>query len=88
MNAAGISRLGRATQGVKVMNVGDADRVVAVARVVGGGKKKKSDGLVEGQESLLSEVSGQLGIDKAALNGGDDDADDIDGRDDEIDTTD
>jgi DNA gyrase subunit A len=33
-NAGGISQMGRATQGVKVMNIGDDDRVSAVALVV------------------------------------------------------
>ena len=40
-----ISRLGRSTQGVKVMNVADGDRVTAVARMVAKrhGAKKKDD---------------------------------------------
>jgi DNA gyrase subunit A len=33
-NAGGISKMGRATQGVKVMNIKDDDRVSAVALVV------------------------------------------------------
>ena len=33
-NAGGISQMGRATQGVKVMNIKDDDRVSAVALVV------------------------------------------------------
>ena len=35
--AGGISRMGRATQGVKVMNIRDDDRLVAVALVVESG---------------------------------------------------
>jgi DNA gyrase subunit A len=42
VKAEDISRLGRSTQGVKVMNVGDADRVVAIARVTANKKKKKT----------------------------------------------
>ncbi|MCL2333058.1 MAG: DNA gyrase subunit A, partial [Actinomycetia bacterium] len=37
-----ISKLGRSTQGVKVMNVGGADRVSAIARVSSGKKKAKA----------------------------------------------
>jgi DNA gyrase subunit A len=33
-NAGGISQMGRATQGVKVMNIKDDDRISAVALVV------------------------------------------------------
>jgi DNA gyrase subunit A len=35
--AGGISQMGRATQGVKVMNIRDDDRLVAVALVVESG---------------------------------------------------
>ncbi|MCL2024812.1 MAG: DNA gyrase subunit A [Coriobacteriia bacterium] len=41
VKASGISCLGRATQGVKIMNVGDDDRVSAIARV-SSAKKRKS----------------------------------------------
>ena len=79
VKASDISELGRATQGVKVMNVGDEDRVVAVARVAGG-RTKKSKEIIEGQESLLTEeISGPMGS-----TGVSDDEDD----DDVIDTTD
>jgi DNA gyrase subunit A len=54
VNAKDISQLGRATQGVKVMNVSDTDRVCAVARVAAGSKKKAPAGAeIEGQESLF-----------------------------------
>jgi DNA gyrase subunit A len=39
-----ISQLGRATQGVKVMNVSDSDRVCAVARVAGSKRKAAAPG--------------------------------------------
>ncbi|MCL4078196.1 DNA gyrase subunit A [Coriobacteriia bacterium Es71-Z0120] len=47
-----ISRLGRSTQGVKVMNVGETDRVSAIARVRTQAKRKP---VPEGQQSLLVE---------------------------------
>jgi DNA gyrase subunit A len=52
VRANDISRLGRSTQGVKVMNVSDSDRVSAIARV-SAGKKKRPAKALEGQESLL-----------------------------------
>jgi DNA gyrase subunit A len=53
VNAKDISQLGRATQGVKVMNVAESDRVTAIARVAGG-RKKKAPTAVE-QQHLFSE---------------------------------
>ncbi|HET6350640.1 MAG TPA: DNA gyrase subunit A [Coriobacteriia bacterium] len=53
VKADDISKLGRSTQGVKVMNVGDADRVSAIARVSGGKKKPKTKAVMEGQGTLL-----------------------------------
>ncbi len=80
VKASDISELSRATQGVKVMNVDDSDRVVAVARVAGGKKKKKE--IIEGQTELLTEeISGQMKTEVPA-----DVEDDVD--EDEIDTTD
>ncbi len=52
VKADDISKLGRSTQGVKVMNVSETDRVSAIARV-SGGKKKKPRGIADGQGSLL-----------------------------------
>jgi len=52
VKADDISKLGRSTQGVKVMNVFETDRVSAIARVSAGKKKAKPRGLVEGQEAL------------------------------------
>jgi DNA gyrase subunit A len=53
VKAEDISQLGRSTQGVKVMNVGDADRVSAIARV--SAKKRKRPVAVEGQQALIEE---------------------------------
>jgi len=53
VNAEDISRLGRSTQGVKVMNVAETDRVSAIARV--SSKKKKRPVVVEGQQALVAE---------------------------------
>ena len=54
VKADDISKLGRSTQGVKVMNVAETDRVSAIARVSGGKKKApKARGIGDGQGSLL-----------------------------------
>jgi len=53
VKADDISKLGRSTQGVKVMNVSETDRVSAIARVSGGKKKVKPRGIAEGQTNLL-----------------------------------
>ncbi len=52
VNAEDISRLGRSTQGVKVMNVAETDRVSAIARVVA---KKKKRAVPEGQQVLVED---------------------------------
>ena len=52
VRAEDISRLGRSTQGVKVMNVGPNDRVSAIARVSG---KKRKKAVLEGQGVLVAE---------------------------------
>ena len=62
----GISELGRSTQGVKVMNVADKDKVCAVAISSTGKKKAKKEGPAdENQLDLLDEEStdGSLAID-------------------------
>ncbi|WP_288220507.1 DNA gyrase subunit A [uncultured Adlercreutzia sp.] len=62
----GISELGRSTQGVKVMNVADKDKVCAVAIASTGKKKaKKTASADENQMGLLEEESeeGTLAID-------------------------
>lgn len=54
----GISELGRSTQGVKVMNVADKDKVCAVAIASTGKKKaKKAAPADENQMGLLEEES-------------------------------
>jgi len=59
VKASDISQLGRATQGVKVMNVSDTDRVSAIARVSSAKKKKSKTSaevvVDENQPSLLDE---------------------------------
>jgi DNA gyrase subunit A len=62
VNAEDISRLGRSTQGVKVMNVAEADRVVAIARVTAGKKKKKV--MPEGQQVLVPDDTVPPGMDE------------------------
>jgi DNA gyrase subunit A len=62
VNAEDISRLGRSTQGVKVMNVAEADRVVAIARVTAGKKKKKV--MPEGQQVLVADDTMPPGMDE------------------------
>ena len=82
VKASDISELGRATQGVKVMNVDDEDRVVAIARIAGGNRKKKKKDVIEGQESLLTEeISGPM---HASTSADDEEYE----EDDSIDTTD
>ncbi|MBN2847081.1 MAG: DNA gyrase subunit A [Coriobacteriia bacterium] len=53
VRAEDISRLGRSTQGVKVMNVAETDRVSAIARV--SAKKKKRPAALDGQQALLED---------------------------------
>lgn len=55
VKAGDISKLGRSTQGVKVMNVSGKDKVCAIARVTGNKKRKKEAKVLNGQESLLTE---------------------------------
>jgi DNA gyrase subunit A len=51
-SAKGISKMGRPTQGVKVMNIKDDDRVSAVALVVESGEPSADDGSEPQQEEL------------------------------------
>ncbi len=55
VKAQDVSKLGRSTQGVKVMNVSENDRVTAIARVAATAKKKPR-AVLEGQTSLLEEA--------------------------------
>ncbi len=61
VKAGDISKLGRSTQGVKVMNVSETDRVSAIARVSGGKKKPKAKAVMEGQGTLLESDAGEAG---------------------------
>ena len=57
-----ISELGRATQGVKIMNVAEGDRVTAVARMTSAKKKKPAapgTKVIEGQEVLDLTAAGE-----------------------------
>jgi DNA gyrase subunit A len=62
VKAEDISRLGRSTQGVKVMNVADSDRVSALARVTAGKRKKKA--VPEGQQVLVEDDTVPQGMDE------------------------
>ena len=53
VRAEDVSSLGRSTQGVKVMNVSETDRVSAIARVSGGKRRAKTRSVDEGQGSLV-----------------------------------
>jgi len=55
IKATDVSQQGRATQGVKVMNVSDSDRVCAVARVVGT-RQRVSTGELETSESVFEDA--------------------------------
>jgi DNA gyrase subunit A len=58
VKAEDISMLGRATQGVKVLNLAESDRVSAIARV--SGKKKKRPAAAEGQQALLEDDTSRV----------------------------
>ena len=59
--ASDISELGRATQGVKIMNVTDDDCVTALARVIDTEGGKKASAAIAGQiQHLDTEVSGSF----------------------------
>jgi DNA gyrase subunit A len=62
VKAEDISRLGRSTQGVKVMNVGPSDCVSALARVTAGKKKKPK--IPEGQQVLVEDDTVPPGMDE------------------------
>jgi DNA gyrase subunit A len=57
VNAEDISMLGRSTQGVKVMNVSETDRVTAIARVTA---KKRKRVVPEGQQVLVEDGSARI----------------------------
>jgi len=64
VKAEDISKLGRSTQGVKVMNVAETDHVTAIARVSGGNKKKAPRGIAEGQGNLLEQAATPAGTEE------------------------
>jgi len=64
VKADDISKLGRSTQGVKVMNVSETDHVTAIARVSGGNKKKAARGISEGQGNLLQPEGGAMQVEE------------------------
>ena len=57
VRANDISKLGRSTQGVKVMNVADGDRITAVARMVA---KKPAHKVADGQATLDLQAAGAV----------------------------
>jgi len=61
VRARDISRLGRSTQGVKVMNVSENDKVRAIARV-SAGQMRTVRGVAEGQGTLLDEHAASHGV--------------------------
>jgi DNA gyrase subunit A len=61
VKAEDVSKLGRSTQGVKVMNVSETDRVVALARVVA--SKKKTKTVPDGQQVLVEDDTVPPGMD-------------------------
>ncbi|WP_306792794.1 DNA gyrase subunit A [Collinsella ureilytica] len=63
VKTAEISQTGRATQGVKMMNVSDGDSIVAVARMTSAKKKPKAAGVAEGQRALDLDAAGGDGSD-------------------------
>jgi DNA gyrase subunit A len=65
VKAEDISRLGRSTQGVKVMNVAETDRVSALARVTANKKKKVK--VPEGQQVLVADDTVPPGMDEREL---------------------
>jgi len=69
LKATDVSQQGRATQGVKVMNVSETDRICAVARVVGT-RQRAGSGTIEAAESDLEEVTGSELEDEGLAEGG------------------
>lgn len=77
VKATDISSLGRSTQGVKVMNVSDTDRVTAIARVAGQKKKKAKAPADPNQGSLLEMLDeGEEKSGPQPVNGASDSAED------------
>ena len=68
-----VSQTGRATQGVKMMNVAEGDRVCAVARMTSAKKKPKAPHVIEGQTVIdltdedVDEGHVDIGKDESAI---------------------
>ena len=74
VKAEDVSKLGRSTQGVKVMNVSETDHVSALARVTGGNRKKapkvaEGQGMlpVEGERTVTAPTIDELEAEAEAL---------------------
>jgi DNA gyrase subunit A len=74
VKAEDVSKLGRSTQGVKVMNVSETDHVSALARVTGGNRKKapkvaEGQGMlpVEGERTVTAPTVDELEAEAEAL---------------------
>jgi len=75
-----ISQTGRSTQGVKMMSVGEGDRVVAVARMTSAKKKAKAPAVAEGQDALDLAAAGGDGSpedDRVDIGSGDEALEDL-----------
>ncbi len=82
VHAHDISRLGRSTQGVKVMNVAEGDRVCALARIVARQTTPKDSRRDDGQTALKLHDTGALAEDEPLDIGGEESLDEslIDGN--------
>ena len=80
MKSGDISRLGRSTQGVRVMNVADSDRVVAVARMEVNQGQEDSDDANQAALDLLAAGEKDPGDEAPVDIGGDEQVIDIDGE--------
>lgn len=80
MKTEEISQTGRSTQGVKMMSVGEGDRVVAVARMTSAKKKAKAPAVAEGQDALDLAAAGGDGSpedDRVDIGSGDEALEDL-----------
>jgi len=68
-SVGGISQMGRSTQGVKVMNIKDDDRVSAVALVVESEEKAGTEAEPDGQEELAEAATDGASPEGAAEDG-------------------
>ena len=80
MKSGDISRLGRSTQGVRVMSVADSDRVVAVARMEVNQGQQDTDDPRQAALDLLAAGEKDPGDEAPVDIGGDEQVIDIDGE--------